>query len=94
MIAEQIPALAGLTVEEKWLLAAELWAEVEEHQEQLPATPDIRVILEQRMMDYERDPTTALSLDEFRRLRIDISPSSDAPCGPKVLPSHSEGMGE
>ncbi len=67
MIVEQIPAVQQLTLHEKWLLANELWNEVEEHQHSLPAHPEIVALVEQRLADYEKDPSTALSLDEFKR---------------------------
>jgi putative addiction module component (TIGR02574 family) len=67
MIAEQIPAVKELSLQDKWLLANELWDEVEEHQEALPSSPEIISIVEQRFADHERDPSTALSLEEFKR---------------------------
>jgi putative addiction module component (TIGR02574 family) len=66
MIAEQIPAVKKLSLQEKWLLANELWAEVEEHQKELPTSPEIMAIVKQRFADYERDPSTAMSLEEFK----------------------------
>lgn len=67
MIAEQIPALGKLSLEDKWLLAAELWDEVEQRQGELPTTPDVQQIVEQRFAEFERDPSAAMSLDEFKR---------------------------
>jgi len=67
MIAEQIPAVKELSLQDKWLLANELWDEVEEHQKELPSSPEIIAIVEQRFADHERDPSTALSLEEFKR---------------------------
>lgn len=66
MIAERIPAVKELSIQDKWLLANELWDEVEEHQEAWPSTPEIIAIVEQRFADHERDPSTALSLEEFK----------------------------
>jgi putative addiction module component (TIGR02574 family) len=67
MIVEQIPAVNQLSLRDKWLLANELWEEVEEHQSELPSSPEIKELVAQRFADYERDPSTALSLDEFKR---------------------------
>lgn len=67
MIAEQIPAVAGLSLHEKWQLAVELWDEVDIRQEELPITPALLDIVEKRFADYERDPTTAMTLDEFKQ---------------------------
>lgn len=67
MIAEQIPAVKELSLQDKWLLANELWDEVEEHQEELQSSPEIIAIVEKRFADHERDPSTAMSLGEFKR---------------------------
>ena len=66
MIAEQIPAVAGLSLQEKWQLAVELWNEVEAKQEELPTAPEILEIVEKRFSEYERDPSTAMTLEEFK----------------------------
>jgi putative addiction module component (TIGR02574 family) len=66
MIAEKIPALDQLSIEEKWLLANELMAEVEDQQDALPSNPEIRAIVEQRFAEFERDPSTAITLDAFK----------------------------
>jgi putative addiction module component (TIGR02574 family) len=67
MIAEQIPGVKELSLQEKWLLANELWDEVEEHQQELPTSAEIMAVVEERFADYERDPSTAISLEEFKR---------------------------
>jgi putative addiction module component (TIGR02574 family) len=56
-----------LSLEDKWLLASELWSEVEQHQEQLPTHPEIAKLVQQRFAEYKADPTTAMTLDEFKR---------------------------
>jgi putative addiction module component (TIGR02574 family) len=66
MIAETIPALKDLSMEEKWLLANELIDEVESHQQELPSSEAIRAIVEQRYAEYEKDPSTALTLEAFK----------------------------
>jgi putative addiction module component (TIGR02574 family) len=67
MIAEKLPAIAGLSIEEKWNLAVELWDEVAERQNEMPTNQAILDVVEQRFADYERDPSTALTLEEFKR---------------------------
>lgn len=67
MIADQIPAVSQLSLKDKWLLANELWEEVEEHQQDLPTSPEVMALVEKRFAEYERDPSTALSLEEFKR---------------------------
>jgi len=67
MIAEQIPAVNLLSLEDKWLLANELWNEVEEHQQKLPTSPEIRAVVEKRFAEYELDPSPAMGLEEFKR---------------------------
>jgi putative addiction module component (TIGR02574 family) len=67
MIAEKIPAVSQLSVDEKWMLANELWDEIEEHQEQVSTSPDILALIQRRFEDYERDPSTAMTLEEFKR---------------------------
>jgi len=67
MIAEKFPAIAGLSIEEKWNLAVELWDEVTERQDELPTNLAILDVVEQRFADFERDPTTALTLQDFKR---------------------------
>lgn len=67
MIADQIPAVKQLSLQDKWLLANELWAEIEERQEELSTSPEIMALVEQRFAEFERDPSTATSLEEFKR---------------------------
>jgi hypothetical protein len=41
-------------------------AEVEDQQEALPGNPQIQAIVEQRFAEFERDPSTAMTLDAFK----------------------------
>ncbi|MEN9283559.1 MAG: hypothetical protein RLZZ179_1052 [Verrucomicrobiota bacterium] len=66
MIVETIPALGQLSLEEKWILANELMAEVEDRQEALPGNPEIQAIVERRFAEFERDPSTAMTLETFK----------------------------
>lgn len=67
MIAEQIPAVQQLSLQEKWLLANELWDEVDERQHELPTNPEIMAVIEQRLAEYEPDPSGAMNLEDFKR---------------------------
>jgi putative addiction module component (TIGR02574 family) len=67
MIAEQIPAVGKLSLEEKWLLANELWDEVQQHQDEITTNPEIEKIVEQRFADFEQAPSAAMTLEEFKR---------------------------
>ncbi len=67
MIAKQIPAVKKLSLEDKWRLANELWDEVEERQRELPTSPEIVAIVKHRFAEHQRDPSTAMSLEEFKR---------------------------
>ncbi|WP_395736625.1 addiction module protein [Prosthecobacter sp.] len=67
MIAEKLPAIAGLSIEEKFDLAVELWDEVSARQNELPTQKVILDEVERRFADYERDPSSALTLEEFKR---------------------------
>ncbi len=67
MIVETLPAIAALSLEQKWSLAVELWDEVDERQAELPANPAILKIVEERFADFERDPSTAMTLEQFKR---------------------------
>jgi putative addiction module component (TIGR02574 family) len=66
MIAEKIPVLDQLSIEEKWLLANELIAEVDAQQTALPSSSEIQSIVAKRFAAYERDPSTAMTLESFK----------------------------
>lgn len=66
MIAEQLSAVNQLSIEEKWMLANELWNEVEEHQDELKNSPEIAALVEKRFADHDRDPSPAMTLEEFK----------------------------
>ena len=59
MIAERIPALASLSIVEKWTLAAELFEEVERREEELPVDARILALVEDRFARYERGEESA-----------------------------------
>jgi hypothetical protein len=66
MIAERIPALAGLSIMEKWALAVELFDEVERREEELPVDTRIVALVEERFARYERGEESARSWSEVK----------------------------
>ena len=67
MITERIPALQSLSLEEKWQLANELWDEIDQHQDSLPTPDEVAAVVRERFVEYEVDPSSAMSLEEFKR---------------------------
>ena len=67
MIAERIPDLQKLTVQEKLLLAGELWDQVANSEECLPPRQDHVRILEQRMGEFKKDPENLSHWEEVKR---------------------------
>lgn len=67
MIAEKIPAVSQLSVDEKWMLANELWDEVEEHQDKLTTSAEIISLVQSRFEEFDRDPSTAMTLEAFKQ---------------------------
>lgn len=48
MILDKLPTIAGLSIEDKWTLAVELWDEITERQQELPTNQALLDELEQR----------------------------------------------
>ena len=67
MIAETIPDLGKLTPQEKLILAAELIGEYEEAPQDTPLDDAIGKLLEARMEEYQRNPESAISWEDFRK---------------------------
>jgi len=67
VIAEKIPALAQLSLQEKLLLASELWNEVTAQTEDIPVSQEILDELDRRMEEYRRDPSTASPWEEVKQ---------------------------
>lgn len=66
MIAETIPGLAGLSPDDKILLAAELWQEAV-GSEALPPDPELVAVLRERLEHYHDHPDDVSSWEEVRR---------------------------
>lgn len=70
MIAEKIPVVQSLSLREKLLLANELLDEVEAAwKDAPPADSAILALLNRRFAEYERDPSTAISWEQFKTRR-------------------------
>ncbi len=69
MLLERLPAVQSLAPEEKWLLIDELWLELAQQVESVPADPKIVELLEQRFNQYLADSSQASPVDAvFARL--------------------------
>jgi putative addiction module component (TIGR02574 family) len=71
MILETIPAIQALTVEEKLLLAGEIWREASAAAE--PVSPEMAALLDERIAAYRERPQDVLSTEQvaenMRRLK-------------------------
>lgn len=66
MIAETIPQLRTMGTQEKFQLAAELWEDVLQHEDQIADPPELAVLLEQRLASYQAGEVSGRSWDEVR----------------------------
>jgi putative addiction module component (TIGR02574 family) len=70
MILETIPAIQALTVEEKLLLAGEIWREASAAE---PISPELAAMLDERIAAYREHPqdvlTTGQVAESIRRLK-------------------------
>ena len=66
MITERIPALAGLSVMEKWTLAVELLDEVERREDELPVDDGILALVEERFARYDQGKEPARPWSEVK----------------------------
>ena len=67
MIAERIPELKNLSLEEKLALAGELWDEVIASADSLPPRSDHVRILEERLAEYRRNPQDVSTWEEVKQ---------------------------
>ncbi len=65
MVMESIPALMGLTSDEKLILAAELWRENTSGAEDEP-DPVVVSLLRERLARYRADPSAVSSWEEVK----------------------------
>ena len=67
MIAEKIPQLKDLSVEEKLVLVTELWDDLASHPEAFPAREDHLRLLRERLEHFRRNPTDVIAWEELKR---------------------------
>ena len=67
MLIERMPEVQRLSSEEKLKLAAELWGEIEGKQGEIAVDDSVYVLLEKRFAEFEDDPTTAVTWQDFKR---------------------------
>lgn len=66
MIAERIPEIKTLSIQEKRLLMNELWEEVRESGLEQP-DPAIAKLLQERLEHFYNNPESAITIEEFRK---------------------------
>lgn len=66
MILTDLPQVQALSVREKLELVDELWKAVSEDLNALKVTQEEKDILDQRWDAYLQDPSSALTLDQFK----------------------------
>jgi len=69
MVKERYPELATLSLDDKWLLVAELEDEImaSDASNEEPLKSEIAAKLEERYQDYQRDPDSARTWSEVRQ---------------------------
>jgi putative addiction module component (TIGR02574 family) len=66
MIAERIPALKNLSLEEKLILAGELWDELAQHPNGFPSRDDHVKLLQERLEHYKQNPHDIVSWESVK----------------------------
>ena len=66
VIADKIPALKSLSVEEKLILVGELWNELAEKQDAFPSREDHVMILRQRLEHYRAHPGDVAAWEDVK----------------------------
>lgn len=66
MIAETIPQLRTMGTQEKFQLAAELWEDVLQHEDQIDDPPGLEAMLEQRLASHKAGEVKGRSWEEVR----------------------------
>ena len=66
MIAETIPQLRTMGTQEKFQLAAELWEDVLQHEDQIGDPRGLEAMLEQRLASYKAGEVKGRSWEEVR----------------------------
>jgi len=67
VIAETIPQLKQLSVEEKLILVGELWDELASQKDAFPAREDHIKLLEERLEQYRKNPQDVRAWEDVKR---------------------------
>jgi putative addiction module component (TIGR02574 family) len=66
MILSEIPQVQSLTIREKLELVDDLWKSVSSDLDAMEVTQEEKDILDSRWSDFLQNPTSALSVDQFK----------------------------
>ena len=66
MIVEKIPAIGELSPQDKYLLATELWEQIETNEGAIPVDDAVIQLLEARHQEYLADPTKVISWEALK----------------------------
>ena len=66
MRVSDIPNIERLSTPEKILLVEDLWDHIASEEANIPVPQSHKVVLEKRLMNYQSNPGTLLSLDELQ----------------------------
>ena len=66
MIAEKIPGLKTLSLDEKLILVGELWDELSAHPDALPPRADHVKLLQERLEHYRQNPEDVTAWEDVK----------------------------
>jgi len=66
MIAERIPELKRLSLEEKLILVGELWEELAARPDSFPPREDHIRLLKERLEQYRKNPSDVMAWEEVK----------------------------
>ena len=66
MIAEKIPALKALSIDEKLILVGELWDELAVHPDAFPRRGDHVKIIQERLEHYRQHPEDVMAWEDVK----------------------------
>lgn len=67
MIADKIPQLQSLSMEEKLVLVNELWDDLAAHPEAFPPREDHLRLLRERLDHFRKHPTDVIAWEELKQ---------------------------
>jgi putative addiction module component (TIGR02574 family) len=66
MIVEKIPAINDLSPEDRYILANELWDQIETNESSVPFSEAVTELLENRHQEYLADPSKVISWEAIK----------------------------